>query len=136
MKVTLDGSVIADGCDRDAGIVSQFRAAGAGLVQFEAFLRGDHVSVFDRGNKQLTVSFTVSKIHADEGAAMLHAINHPASLPAAGAAIFELHGLGAVDGGTKHFTTCAIQATGNYMGCTTFVSYVLTGGELIDGAPA
>ncbi len=111
------------------------RVNGKRAVQVAPLLRAEAAKVFNRMNTTTTVSFAVTREHADARAAEEYMIAHEAAIPDSGIVEFICHD---ESGGESHFylDTGALEATdANNIGCSTTHSYTLVGGRITTTKP-
>ncbi|MDR1414074.1 MAG: hypothetical protein LBI56_04030 [Puniceicoccales bacterium] len=79
MRISLGTIVLAKGNIADEQPYD-FKLTNARQVQIAAALRADAVKGFDRGNRQTTLEFKVSRRHESAEEAQMHVLQHAASL--------------------------------------------------------
>lgn len=67
---------------------AEFSLSAKWTAQIAPLLRSDAVRVFGRGNREMSASFRVARIHPSPLAAQTFLFTHPASLPKSATAIF------------------------------------------------
>lgn len=72
------------GDDTQGAPVAGFACATQGVVQTVHPLRAQYASSYDRGGRTVRVGWQVTREHASEAAAMVHAIVHESDVPGKG----------------------------------------------------
>jgi hypothetical protein len=89
-------------------------------------LRWKQVKLFDRGNRQTTISFKVSRLHDTIAAAESYVLLHGLNVPAQGVAEFVLS-----DNSSLFLDAAECEVTASeHIGVTTNHSYTLIGGQI------
>lgn len=124
MKLTFGKTVIADHIDSG---VSGLDWSGETQIQTNQFFRGTDPQFIDRGNRAVSVSFTVARIHKSPRIAEQFTLDHPGEVLGVGTLVIEMKdGNGART--IREIANCAIaRARGRYTGCTTFTEYSISG---------
>ncbi len=130
MKILLGNFSLAAGGTESP---EDLRIEGRREVQAVALLRAASAAVLPRGNRLVTVSFTVTREHASYGDAESFLFAHAATLPASGTVSFFCED---ADGGQTLYTAGAAAVRsdlGTQRGITTRHTYQLACGPLTGG---
>ena len=128
--------------------IGTFELAGAGelspdslrinakrSVQIGQCIRAEAARPFNRKNTQTTVSFSVTRSHADMMAAHVYMLWHEVSIPGSGNVRFTGYNQNGAET-VFYFTAGSLDTTdASHTGLTTFHSYTLIGGRLTDKEP-
>ena len=102
---------------------------GQEAVQVEGFLRAARSQAFARGNTATSVSFRVTKEHADAQAAEEYIATHHGAIPKTGALTFVAESAGG-GGANRTLGDAALKATRrSYIGCTSIFQFEFVGGD-------
>ncbi|HUS37374.1 MAG TPA: hypothetical protein VM680_18650 [Verrucomicrobiae bacterium] len=106
-------------------LVESIQIGGARAVQVEEFPEADNPEVFDRGNRQKTVSITTNREHKDEETAEKFAVLHDEELPIKDDLTLE----GSFKGWRLFLKGAGLtQCNSQVEGCRTFHTYSFVGG--------
>ena len=146
MKITLANFVLADhdvtstptgleGSTVKTTSVEDFQIEEQREMQVAHFFRGKQVTPYDRGNKQTTIRFTVWREHKTLRHSEVFALEHAKKVPGSGLLkIMSRIANGVSTDRWFEATVCAVTRSG-YLGVSTFHSYELIGGEVLDKNP-
>lgn len=130
-------SVLADEGDPAAGgLASRITGLCPKLrmsPQIEHGYGAASVSVFDRGNQQWDLSFTIERVHTDESAAAIFLANHPADFCAQGNLDLKL----TTTGGITYMAACAVTefTPDPHSDQSTRIRYAFVGGSYTTNEP-
>lgn len=128
MRVTIGTFVLAD---HDKTSVSNFRINGSRLVQVAELVRAETVQVFGRGNRKTTVTFDVSREHADVRTSETFILGHATNVPESGLITFEaISASGALTRRYLNAAVCSVVDC-SYAGVTTVHTYQIIGGKML-----
>lgn len=112
------------------------RVNGKRLTQISAALRAASSQIWNRQNTVTTITFSITREHADVRAAEEYLIQHEADIPSSGICEFICHD---ESGGESSFylDTGCLETTEAYnIGCSTIHSYTLIGGRITSTKPS
>ena len=133
MKIKLEGFWL---CEAGQLAPNSLRVNGRRQVQVAQFLRAASSKIWPRKNSVTTISFSVTRQHADVRAAEDYMLNHEVAIPASGVALFVCYNEAGGES-TYFFDSAALETTdSSYNGCSTFHTYTLIGGRITTEAPA
>ena len=123
-QVALTGTVPAEE-------VQDFQFASESAVQTVAALGAADVALFPRGNKKITVTFTIQRQHDSADAAAYFVPSYEASFPVQGLLTY------ATAAGTLYMASAvAVVVRATITGATSTLSYRVTGGGFLTSAPS
>lgn len=128
MKITLGNFVLAGNPPTEAP--ADFRIDGTELVDPKQRLRALSTKPEGRGNTQMTVSFTVTRLHASLRIAEGYMLKHETDLPKVGTVKFFTQDPNGSEN-EYYMHNAALQShQGQHHGLTTIHNYQLTGGQI------
>jgi hypothetical protein len=106
-------------------------------IQVAELFRGEEVETFDRGNRETTVTFEVSRTFASQEAADVYVLEHEETLPSSGIVMFTAF----QPNGQKVVRYLADGKVHDHelveqIGVTTRHEYVIVGGVIQQSVPA
>jgi hypothetical protein len=110
--------------------VANFRINGVRVVQVAQYLRAEAVKVFNRKNRQTTVTFEISRKHKTVQDAEVFILEHGNNIPGQGLVTFQaLSSTGLV---TERYLEAAVISGDDcsYIGATTRHNYQIVGGVM------
>jgi len=126
MRITIGTFVVCEGNNKGE-YPEAFAVDGEEIVQVAQYLRATASVPIARGNTLLTVSFKITREHADARSAAEYALVHHASIPKLGDVVFQCE----TPGVRKYKLTSGVLKSHKcdpMIGCTTIHSYVIQGG--------
>ena len=131
MKITIDpgsGPVEIAGEGRDG--VSEVVINGKRSTQVLQYLRGAYAKPVNRGNLHHTISFSVSREHSSNAAALKYNLLHTASMPEAGLVKFQLTDDALVE---KRYLKDAqlLVTSAKVLGVRSIINYQIQGGKIL-----
>jgi hypothetical protein len=137
MLVSIGTFQLCDGT-RSGGVgVTRLRFRVERKIQVAELFRGEEVETFDRGNRETTVNFEVSRTFATQEAADVYVLEHEETVPSSGIVTFTAF----QPNGQKVVRYLADGKVRNHelveqIGVTTRHEYVIVGGEIQQALPA
>lgn len=133
MLIRYGAIVLADGDRGDA--VSGLTLGGQRVVQVEALPGATTVTLFPRGNRAVTVSFSITRQHADVPTASAFIIELPDQLK--DTALLRLLATGAQGARVERFLpgACLESYEGRQTGCTTFHRFTFQAATITKTSP-
>ena len=133
MVIRFNTQVLADGDRGDA--VAGLTLNGQRVIQEEAAPGSTTVTLFPRGNRAVTVSFQVTRLHASLTEAVRYLFEHGDSLEDRG--LLRILSTGSGGARLERYMTSACLADYEHrnMGCTTFHRYTFRGAAITKTSP-
>jgi len=137
MLVAIGNFALCDGT-RPGGVgVTRLRFKVERKIQVAEVFRGEEVETFDRGNRETTVEFEVSRTFATQEAADVYVLEHEETVPSSGIVTFTAY----QPNGQKvvrYLADGKVRAHElvEQIGVTTRHEYVIVGGVIQMGVPA
>jgi hypothetical protein len=126
MQITYGGIVLTGiGPEQPSGLSFN----GAPVVQIEELARATDILILDRLRKRNEVSWSVTRQHANLGAAEQFMLTHADSLPNKGTLKIVVQGDGGQPSGTRTFAQATVAASTVMDGVTTLTQYSATCGK-------
>jgi hypothetical protein len=130
VKITFDTVELAPG-DRQAA--DGFRISHLRAVQPVEYVRGTYAGTKARGNQRNSITFRVTRVHADLETALEFTLDHPGALPDSGVLHIETNA-----GTGDRWIEVAVLVQCDLVelsGVATVHAYTLTGGEILTADP-
>ncbi|PTY02567.1 hypothetical protein DB346_08445 [Verrucomicrobia bacterium LW23] len=137
MRITINNYELAN--DVDALVVTgpdQFDISGVDAEQMVQLIRGASTQFYDRENRQTTMSFTVSRLHASLMAAEFWLITHERDVPRRGLVTIRVRNPSGGQEASAYLAGAMLTPRSGYSGLTTLHTYQLRGGVFLSSPPS
>jgi hypothetical protein len=135
VKIAIDNYILADGINsRVLTSPSGLTISGSDIQQQVALLRDTAQHVIGRGNRSTSITFTVTRQHADLLASERFMLEHERDCPRNGLITLTVRGAGGFEI-SLYMADASLVPQSTYLGITTQHQYQIQGGELVSVRP-